>query len=219
MKKINRHLYIGKYILLVGILGIWVLGMGNITHAALTATEQTACDECKNECQWSNSDHSCTEEEKTSNCVQACTPATPTCPQGQTYDKEFWCILQEVTVTAKRIVATWDETVMWITMGPTCLKNWQCGFNIYEFLGFEGKSNDPTVFVQDILLSASFFIGTVITIALIYSGFLFVTAGISGNSKNADSAKNWIKYSIIGLLIVICSYSLIRLVQYIAKGL
>jgi len=57
-------------------------------------------------------------------------------------------------------------------------------------LGFEGKSNDPTVFVQDILLSASFFIGTVITIALIYSGFLFVTAGISGNSKNADSAKN-----------------------------
>jgi len=57
-------------------------------------------------------------------------------------------------------------------------------------LGFEGKNNDPTVFVQDILLSASFFIGTVITIALIYSGFLFVTAGISGNSKNADSAKN-----------------------------
>lgn len=108
---------------------------------------------------------------------------------------------------------------MWITINSTCLKNWQCGFNIYEFLWFEGKSNDPTVFVQDILLSASFFIGTVITIALIYSGFLFVTAGISGNSKNADSAKNWIKYSIIGLLIVICSYSLIRLVQYIAKGL
>jgi len=101
-------------------------------------------------------------------------------------------------------------------MGPTCLKNGQCGFNIYELLGFH-KSSSPTLFVQDILLSASFFIGTVITIALIYSGIMFVFAGATG--KDPSNAKSGIKYSIIGLLIVICSYSIIRLVQYIAKGL
>ena len=72
------------------------------------------------------------------------------------------------------------------------------------------------MFVQDILLSASFFIGTIITLALIYSGFLYVKAGMDG--KDPSEAKTGITYSIIGLILVITSYSLIRLIQYIAKG-
>lgn len=103
-----------------------------------------------------------------------------------------------------------------ITINPECLKNWQCGFNIYELLGIN-RNTSATLFVQDILLSATFFIGTVITIALIYSGIMFIMAGATG--KDPSNAKNGIKYSIIGLLIVITSYSLIRLIQYIAKGL
>ena len=72
------------------------------------------------------------------------------------------------------------------------------------------------MFVQDVLLSATFFIGTILTIALIYSGIQYIMAGANG--KEPTSAKSGIKNSIIGLLIVICSYSIIRLVQYIAKG-
>jgi hypothetical protein len=107
-----------------------------------------------------------------------------------------------------------------IEMDQKCLLNWQCGFNIYEFLGIRESISDndsPELFVQDILLSATFFIGTVVTIALIVSGLMFIFAGASG--KDPTTAKAGIKNSLIGLLIVVCSYSIIRVVQYIAKWL
>jgi hypothetical protein len=156
----------------------------------------------------------------------AATTSTNTATDTCSVCKEKFCANETVSCSiakaeaacesqCKKTTDMGDETVMGITMGPTCLKNGQCGFNIYELLGFN-KSSSPTLFVQDILLSATFFIGTVITLAFIYSGILFVFAGATG--KDPSNAKSGIKYSIIGLLIVICSYSLIRLVQYIAKG-
>jgi hypothetical protein len=81
----------------------------------------------------------------------------------------------------------------------------------------KGKNTSATIFVQDVLLSATLFIGTIITIALIYSGIMYIMAGVDG--KDPSKAKNGITYSIIGLLLVISSYTIIRLVQYIAKGL
>ena len=81
----------------------------------------------------------------------------------------------------------------------------------------KGKNTSATIFVQDVLLSATLFIGTIITIALIYSGIMYIMAGVNG--KDPSKAKNGITYSIIGLLLVISSYTIIRLVQYIAKGL
>ena len=38
------------------------------------------------------------------------------------------------------------------------------------------------------------------------------------DGKDPSEAKTGITYSIIGLILVITSYSLIRLIQYIAKG-
>lgn len=110
--------------------------------------------------------------------------------------------------------------VQWIRMNESCLLNGQCSFNIYEFLGIRksiSDNNSPELFVQDILLSATFFIGTVVTIALIVSWLMFIFAGASG--KDPTTAKAGIKNSLIGLLIVVCSYSIIRVVQYIAKWL
>ena len=98
--------------------------------------------------------------------------------------------------------------------------NGQCGFNIYQFLGIRkdiADNNSPELFVQDILLSATFFIGTVVTIGIIVSGLMFIFAGATG--KDPSKAKAGLKNSFIGLLIVVCSYSIIRVVQYIAKGL
>lgn len=108
----------------------------------------------------------------------------------------------------------------WITMNEDCLLNWQCKFNIYEFLWIRksiADNNSPELFVQDILLSATFFIGTVVTIAIIVSWLMFIFAGATG--KDPTKAKAGLKNSLIGLLIVVCSYSIIRVVQYIAKGL
>lgn len=115
---------------------------------------------------------------------------------------------------------TWTTPeVQWITMNEDCLLNGQCKFDIYKFLGIRqsiADNNSPELFVQDILLSATFFIGTVITIGIIVSWLMFIFAGVSG--KDPTKAKNWLKYSFIWLLIVISSYSIIRIVQYIAKG-
>lgn len=61
---------------------------------------------------------------------------------------------------------------------PQQLSNGQCTFSIYRTLGIKQDTNqDPTsvgLFVQDIILSMTFFIGTVLTIALIYAGILFI---------------------------------------------
>lgn len=113
-----------------------------------------------------------------------------------------------------------QPSAMGITLNENCILNWQCKFNIYEFLGIKkeiANASSPELFVQDILLSATFFIGTVVTVALVVSGLMFIFAGATG--KDPTKAKAGIKNSIIWLLIVVCSYSIIRIVQYIAKWL
>ncbi|MBP6085708.1 hypothetical protein KA478_00570 [Patescibacteria group bacterium] len=48
-----------------------------------------------------------------------------------------------------------------------------------------------------------------------YSGWLYITAKDDGA---AAKGKNGLKRSFIGVLLVISAYSIIRLVQYVAKG-
>ncbi|MCX6822720.1 MAG: hypothetical protein NTX91_01830 [candidate division SR1 bacterium] len=109
-----------------------------------------------------------------------------------------------------------------ITINEACLTNGQCKFNIYDTLGIRKSvraTGDPTsvgIFVQDIVLSATFFIGTVVTLALIVSGLMYIFAAASG--KDPQNAKKGISGALIGLVIVACSYFIIRLVQYLAKG-
>ena len=108
------------------------------------------------------------------------------------------------------------------TMGIDCgtngegLANGQCTFDVYETVGIRKDQPDTDVgtFVQDIFLSATFFIGTVVAVALIYSGIMYIMAKDDGA---AGKAKNGIKWSLIGLALVMFSYTIIRLVQYIAK--
>ncbi|HBB04617.1 TPA: hypothetical protein DCZ39_07140 [Patescibacteria group bacterium] len=111
-------------------------------------------------------------------------------------------------------------------MGISCnedqLVNGQCKLNIYDTLGIRKSvrnQDDATsvgLFVQDIVLSATFFIGTLVTVALVVSGLMFIFASSSG--KDPADAKKGIMGSLLGLLIVVSSYVIIRLVQYIAKG-
>lgn len=111
---------------------------------------------------------------------------------------------------------------MGIQCNQTQLVNGQCKLNIYDTLGIRKSvrdSGDPTsvgLFVQDIILSATFFIGTLVTIALIVSGLMYIFAASSG--KDPADARKGIIGALLGLLIVVSSYVIIRLVQYIAKG-
>lgn len=111
-------------------------------------------------------------------------------------------------------------------MGISCsteqLSNGQCKLNIYDTLGIRkswtnpGDATSVGLFVQDIVLSATFFIGTLVTIALVVSGLMYIFAAASG--KDPADAKKGIIGSLVGLLIVVSSYVIIRLVQYIARG-
>lgn len=110
-------------------------------------------------------------------------------------------------------------------MGISCsqeqLVQGQCKLNIYDTLGIRntarntGEATSVGLFVQDIVLSATMFIGTLVTVALIVSGLMYIFAASSG--KDPANAKKGIIGSLVGLLIVVSSYVIIRLVQYIAK--
>lgn len=93
----------------------------------------------------------------------------------------------------------------------------QCSLNVYETLGIrkDQPETDVKTFVQDITLSATFFIGTVVAIALMYSGRLYINAK---DDSAAAKGKNGIKWSLIGILLVFSAYTMVRLIQYIAKG-
>lgn len=78
------------------------------------------------------------------------------------------------------------------------------------------EDNTLEFFTKDVFLAGTFFIGTVVTFALVYSGLLLVMAGADENQ--AQKGKDGIKYAVIGLILVIFSYSIIRVVQFIAQG-
>jgi len=85
---------------------------------------------------------------------------------------------------------------MGISCSETQLTNGQCKLNIYDTLGIRKSvrnSGDPTsvgLFVQDVVLSATFFIGTLVTVALVVSGLMFIFAASSG--KDPANAKKGI---------------------------
>ena len=117
---------------------------------------------------------------------------------------------------------TTSTSFMGIECSETQLLNGQCKLNVYDTLGIrktvrdEGDATSVGLFVQDIILSATFFIGTVVTIALIVSWLMYIFA--AGSGKDPANAKKGIVGSLVWLLLVVSSYVIIRLIQYIAKG-
>lgn len=151
-------------------------------------------------------------------CIENNTPTPPVwwweCPWSP------WCPWYDETINTT--TNDWNSTwAMGISCNEDQLVNGQCKLNIYDTLGIRQSVRnewDPTsvgLFVQDVVLSATMFIGTLVTVALIVSGLMFIFAASSG--KDPANAKKWIMGSLVGLLIVVSSYVIIRLVQYIAK--
>lgn len=100
-----------------------------------------------------------------------------------------------------------------------CLTNWNCKLNIYQTLGIRKSTawqNTTEFLVQDIFLGATFFIGTLATVGLLISGMKMVFGG--ADESQFESGKKWLQYSIVGLLLVILSYTLIRVVEFVAQG-
>lgn len=156
----------------------------------------------------------------TTSCLSSPCPLPQICDTAVVSPTYGQCIANNTTPTTTADPWT-DQTINGITIGRKCLLNGQCKFNIYDALGIRESvrtkwdPTDPGIFVQDIILAATSFIWTVVVIAIIVSGLMRIFAWASG--KDPSKAKEWLINSLIGLLIVVSSYLIIRLVQYIAK--
>lgn len=107
----------------------------------------------------------------------------------------------------------------WIQLEEWCLTNGGCKLNIYQTLWIRESTawqNSTELLVQDIFLSATFFVGTLATIWLLVSWLKMVFGG--ADESQFESGKKWVKYSIIGIILVLVSYTLIRVVEFVAQG-
>ena len=126
---------------------------------------------------------------------------------------------EDDTTTASSV----SDVPLGMTINEECLLNGQCKFNVYDALGIrqsvrnEWDATSVGLFVQDIVLAVTMFIGTVVTVAIMVSWLMWIFAWATG--KDPTKAKSWLINALIGLLIVTCSYLIIRVVQYIAKGI
>lgn len=107
---------------------------------------------------------------------------------------------------------------LWINCGPQQLKNGTCTWNINKTLWIRSSETtpNPTLLLQDVVLAATSFIGTLIMIALVVMGVKYVQWWFD-ESATGDLKGN-IKKLLIWLFLVIGSYTIIRLVQYVARG-
>lgn len=109
----------------------------------------------------------------------------------------------------------------WVDMNSKCMLDGTCSFSIYDATKVKkdrapGERTSVMNFIQDIVLGATMFIGTVVTVALILSGFFYVFSTVDSSLKK--KAKDGIKYSLIGMVVVMLSLVIIRLVQFLARG-
>ena len=71
--------------------------------------------------------------------------------------------------------------------------------------GFTGQTSDLATIVGNIINIVLGFLGVLLLIYLVYAGFLWMTAT---DSKGPDKAKEMIKNSIIGLIIIVSSFAI-----------
>lgn len=154
----------------------------------------------------------CTEAVGTTGVVAGMTRSTVNnacvCPAGKTDPDElgnFECIRN-------------DYGNLGIECSPEQARNGTCKRNVYKTLGIKTSNTkaNPTWLVQDVVLAATSFVGTLMVIALLVVGFKYVMGGFS--EEAAGDIKGSMKKLLIWLLLVIWSYTVIRLIQYIARG-
>ena len=82
----------------------------------------------------------------------------------------------------------------------------QAGF---EAAGGTG-SESLTSIVGTVINTMLFIVGILSVIMIIYAGIRFITAG--GNAQQVATAKKILIYSVVGLVVAICSYTIVNFV-------
>ena len=74
------------------------------------------------------------------------------------------------------------------------------------------SAKDPRLIVADIIKTLLSILGIIFLVLMIYAGFLWMTA--QGYEEKVDKAKDIIKMAVIGLAVVLLSYSITLFVTY-----
>ena len=70
--------------------------------------------------------------------------------------------------------------------------------------------------VQDVVLAATYIVWTILTIVIIYCGIMYIFASWS-DSVDTKKYKSWLIYAGIWAVLVWWAYTIVRLIQYVAK--
>ena len=83
--------------------------------------------------------------------------------------------------------------------------------------GLEGPDKDVatiaslTTLFKNAVTGITAFAGVVLFIVLVMAGFTFLFSG--GDAKQLEKAKNTFTYALIGLIVIVCAYLIINLIQ------
>ena len=118
--------------------------------------------------------------------------------------------------------ATYAAPNLGININKDCMLGVGCSFDIQKVLGLKKDTGNEErtsvlLFVQDVILAATMFIWTVVTIVLIWCGVLFIWAGRKGDASLQKKATQGIINAVIGLALVSFSYGIVQLIRYIAS--
>ena len=114
-----------------------------------------------------------------------------------------------------------QNSEVWITINTECMWGVGCGLSVYDSLGIrkgraEGERTSVMLFLQDIILGASMFIGTVAAVAFILSGVYYIFSASDASYKK--KAQEGMKYAVYGLVLVTLAIVIVRITQFIARG-
>lgn len=116
------------------------------------------------------------------------------------------------------IFAQEEVDVDGITVSWSCLNwMWIWCFDYEKIIGITGQNENVTAtsIAQDVILSATYMVWTVLTIVIIYCGLWYIFASRDG--KDVNKYKKWLITAAIGALLVWWAYAIVRLIQFIAK--
>ncbi len=76
--------------------------------------------------------------------------------------------------------------------------------------GYGAEAKDPRIAVAEGVKIVLSLLGTIFLLLVFYAGFIMFTA--AGNDEKVGGAKKIIQYAIIGLIIILCAYSITNFV-------
>lgn len=113
-----------------------------------------------------------------------------------------------------------DESDVGVNTKMDCLMwMWQDCFEYEKMIWIKeyqpGSGYTATSIAQDVVVSATYMVWTVLTIVIIACWLWYIFASASG--KDTSKYRKWLIYAAIWAVLVRWAYAIVRLIQYIAK--